>query len=73
MGKSLTNRYREKLLEEENLKLAKQLVLQEYKKFCKKIDVSILYAKRMVDGDGKTKLERFYREWIKIHTEMVKN
>lgn len=73
MGKSLTNRYLEKQREEENLKLAKKLVLQEYEKFCTKTDISMLYALHNTFGFGKERLERFYREWIKIHTEMVKN
>lgn len=73
MGKNLTNRYLEKKREEENLKLVRELVLQEYEKFCKKMDVSVLYAQHKTFGHGKIKLERFYREWIKIHTEMVKN
>lgn len=73
MGKSLTNQYLKKQHEEEKLKLAKQLVHQEWERFCTKTDVTILYALHNIYGFGKERLERFYREWIKLHTEMVKN
>ena len=73
MGKSLTNRYLDKQRKAEANAEAKKLVLAEREKYCTKTDVTILYALHNIFGFGKERLERFYREWIKIHTEMVED
>jgi hypothetical protein len=73
MGKSLTKRYLENQRRNENHAEAKKLVLAEWEKFCRKTDVSMLYALHNTFGFGKDRLERFYREWIKLHIAMVDN
>ena len=73
MGKSLTNRYLANQRKAEADKEAKNLVLQEWDKFCKKADISILYTLHEDFGFGKERLERFYRGWIRRHSAMVDN
>lgn len=73
MGKSLTKRYLENQRRNENHEEAKRIVLAEWEKVCRKTDVSILYALRSIFGFGKDRLERFYREWIKLHIKMVED
>ena len=73
MGKSLTKRYLENQRRYESHEEAKRIVLQEWEKVCRKTDVSILYALHNIFGFGKDRLERFYREWIKMHIAMVDN
>ena len=72
MGKSLTRRYLENQRRAEMKDKADDLVLKRWEEFCRDADISILYTLHEVFGFGKERLERFYRGWIKNHTDMIK-